>query len=629
MNHPLRFHILGIALVSVLAVFACSDDDGPTGGGTTDTTPPGVASITAADANHVEVVFSEAVTRASAEDTDNYTIILGTPHPVAQRKSGAAAGGTVSVFAASLQSDNKTVILSTGTMTATGYTLSINGVSDTHGNVIEEQLNEGFQGSNAADNTPAVITHRVPAPNATGVPIAVVIEVDFSEQVQFGSVDAGFSMSDGTNVVDVTLFTEDSVHFTASHDPLDLNTNYTIELTGVLDNSGNVTPDAEWTFRTTNVADTSPPTLVSSTPAHLTLNVDVNSNLSLTFSEPIEQNEFLPLLTPEVDGTATWSNGGKTVTFDPFNPLLDDTQYLLAIFPGNVQDLSGNPNTSLVSVVFTTGAALEMGSIAGTIAGDPNSDTADDPTGAFAVAATGFLFGSGNFTVQAVTTVAGNNTYNLMRLADDTYYPLCVLDSNDDEFLDPLSGDAIGFYGIDFVGGDVSEDSVVVSGGTVSGINFPLYDPTSVLGAVSYKGFYADETHNIYVGLFETAGFDPNTSEPIVGTVTDWPNNPFYFISSLEVGPIPDGNYYIGAFLDANDSGTFEPAFDPAGLFGGAPPTAINLSNGNDAFEKNFMLVDPIPGASTTSARWPTSPHLPWLRTLGEKVRQAQLAQQK
>ena len=70
----------GLALLMFGA--GCSSDDSPTGGGNTDTTPPGIASVTAIDKRQLTVTFTEAVSKATAERGDNYVIIEQSPPPV-------------------------------------------------------------------------------------------------------------------------------------------------------------------------------------------------------------------------------------------------------------------------------------------------------------------------------------------------------------------------------------------------------------------------------------------------------------------------------------------------------------------------------------------------------------------
>lgn len=85
-----------------------------------DTSPPTLVSANAPGGNSVSVVFSEALNEAGAETGGNYSI-----------------NGGVSVSSATLQGDNKTVLLSTSALTQnTTYTLTVNNVEDLNNNEI-------------------------------------------------------------------------------------------------------------------------------------------------------------------------------------------------------------------------------------------------------------------------------------------------------------------------------------------------------------------------------------------------------------------------------------------------------------------------------------------------------------
>lgn len=246
MKTRLQFHVLIAAFVAATALIACSDDDnGPAGPG--DTTPPAVSTVTAEDASHINVRFSESIDRESAETTGNYTIVeSGTPIT-------AAPGDPVAIVSATLDNDQRTVVLTTGVaMTATGYDLTINGVADTDGNVITADVQKHFQGSAAPDDTPAEIVYHDPASGETGVPPAEPIQITFSEPVPTATVEAGLDLLlNGTTPVPVVITTTDNVHFTV--EPvlaLNANSQYVIEVTGIQDMTGNVTPETQWTFHT-------------------------------------------------------------------------------------------------------------------------------------------------------------------------------------------------------------------------------------------------------------------------------------------------------------------------------------------------------------------------------------------
>ena len=136
---------------------------------------------------------------------------------------------------------------------------------------------------------------------------------------------------------------------------------------GAMDWAGNGLASAPvtWNFTTTTAADNTPPTLVSSTPTNGSTNVVVSVNLVLTFSEAIDQNSLQDVfISPDIgDGVPVWSNGGRTVTFDPDTDMMDDTQYTFSIVPGDVRDLAGNGTTEIIQIVWSTGSNFESGGI--------------------------------------------------------------------------------------------------------------------------------------------------------------------------------------------------------------------------------------------------------------------------
>ncbi len=78
-----------------------------------DTTPPTIVSATATGPTSLEVLFSEAVALASAQTVANYSINSG-----------------VNISAAVLGADTRTVTLTTSTLLAGNYTLTVNNVTD-------------------------------------------------------------------------------------------------------------------------------------------------------------------------------------------------------------------------------------------------------------------------------------------------------------------------------------------------------------------------------------------------------------------------------------------------------------------------------------------------------------------
>jgi len=624
------------AVLLAFALAACGDDDNTAA--PNDTTPPGVSTVTPVDDHHIDITFSEQVTKSSAEDESNYAI---TPAPIpVSPKGGAAAAGGITVAGATLKGDNKTVTISTqSSMAGLNLQVTVHDVSDMTGNKIGEAgLVKPFTGSNTTDETPPSVVSHAPLANATNIVINATVVVHYSEAIQSASslwfagpgagVASGNLPASAQGGVSFSQNIDGSTLTLTLNTPLAYSQLYTVTVNAT-DFAGNPSGTTQWSFTTSANTDHTPPTLVSTVPANLAAGVDVNADLSLTFSEAMDQENFLVELVPDPgDGVATWSNGGKTVTFNPAAALLDDTQYTFTIFPNGVFDLAGNGIVGVHTVQFTTASTLAGGSIGGTVTGDPGTG-ANDPTGEQLIVADGNPFSSA-VNVFGSATVAGNNTYNVLYLPDHLYYVITVMDTNHDGDLDPSSGDAVGGFGVDVANGDLDPDSIAVVGGAhVTGKNFAMYDPTTASGTVTYNGT-AKGDYPIYVGLFDTNGFSI-TDEPLAATDAFGPEHDWLYNSgegALAGGPFVEGNYYIGAFMDINSSGSFEPLVDPAGFYGGLPaPTAVNLTNGADRTNIVIPISDPAPGLvvrGTASVVWPKAKPNASFQRLVDFVRQSQ-----
>lgn len=598
-----RITMLGSAgfLVMLLTIIACSDDDNPADSGPADTAPPSVSSVTAVDAQHIDVVFNEPLDRSSAEQAVNYSIIEGAGIAQALRES-ESPGDTLAVWALALKADQRTVSLTVDAMTVVPYDMSIVGVEDASGNGITTPVSKSFTGSTDADVTPPELAYRVPKPNAKDVPIAAPLSLVFSEAITYDSFVGGVDWtSSGGNVPFIVLSYDMGVHIEVVPDsPLQPGTKYTVTLAGLQDESGNTMPSVSWSFTTTSNVDATPPTFVSSSPADGQTQVSIYTDISMTFSEPIDQMEGWISIAPDiVIGDVSWLDGGKTFVIQLAEPLFDDQQYVITILPDGVKDLAGNGIREGVVVRFTTGNALATGRISGILGGDPLSEDANDPTGAYAIA-----FTEGFFVISGFDVVASNDTYDLTNLDDGVYWPWAIMNSNNNDVLDIDDGDAFGAYGMDLRIYDETEDSVVVAGGGhVGGVNFPLFDPSAITGTLSYDGVHSDGYYYVGIGLFDADDFDP-TGEPLFGGYAYWPNDTQWWVHTLD--GLPDGRYYIGAYMDVNESSSYEPGIDPAGFYGGDTPTLVWVQKGRDFLNLVIVLEDPsTPTSFQAGAKWP------------------------
>ncbi len=583
-----------LSLVAGIIAFAGCDDGSPADGDIADTTPPTLEDVVAFDWSHLEVRFNEDVNRETAEYAKNYLIIGEETIPV--------GSDTIRVDSAALRPDKRTVFLTAGgTMAEPDYDLRVIGVRDASGNQIRKAAVVNFTSAHNFDYLPPDIVRIDPPPGATGVGIGQSVVIRFSEVTdvdQFEWASAGGSVRFLANMHGLN-------HILRALEPLSLGTEYTIRMSGVHDRSFNDAPDTLWTFTTTSLADQTPITLVSSVPADLTTNVASHTHLSLTFSEAVDRASAWIAVDPDPgDSLATWSNDGRTLTLDPVLPLLANQHYAITIAPGHVTDLAGN-GIELVSIRFTTSGALATGSIAGKITGDATSDYAYDPSGATVVASENYLLYFSSYDAAGADEVTANHAYSVDHLSNGSYFLIAFLNTNGDDWFNPELGDAFGAYGVDVEIGDREADSVTIAGGgQVSAVDFTLHDPSAAWGWIDYEGRYVDEELPIYIGLYDTTAFDPQ-SPPDVTTYAYWPDGIYWIVSTM-YGSLLDGTYFAGAFLDVNRNTTFDVGIEPVGFYGGESPTPIGLEKGGDGLDLVVELRDPpLTATASTAVTWP------------------------
>jgi hypothetical protein len=145
--------------------------------------------------------------------------------------------------------------------------------------------------------------------------------------------------------------------------PLANGTNYTLNVTtGVKDLAGNaMAAQFNSAFTTVLVADNTAPTIVSRTPGNGATGVSVGTNVSVIFSEPMQQATITTTnitLTPTgggaaIAGTMTYDAGTNTATFDPTNDLENNKSYTITVTTG-VKDVAGNALAAQSTSTFTT-----------------------------------------------------------------------------------------------------------------------------------------------------------------------------------------------------------------------------------------------------------------------------------
>lgn len=584
-----------MVIAAIALVLTGCGDDGLTGGEFVDPTPPLIAELIPVDLYHVDIVFDQDVNPASAEDPSHYALA-----ELAPTAASSAPGDPIYIAAAVLQSDRKTVSLATfQSMSGLELTLSVTGVADVDGHA-NGDVRKSFVGSDMPDDDPPLIVSSTPLADATDAPIGTSVTIRFSEWIDDDTFREGVTWT--STVGPVRWFFDygigkNSTYGIYTPDLLQYDTAHTVVISGVKDKSGNIMPDATISFTTTDVPDATPPTLVSSVPQDGATHVDEDTQVSLTFSEPINRHDFRFEQVPDIIlGAGTWSNGDRTVTYTQrdWDPLVNNRQYRLIVYPGGVFDLGGNTLAQYYTVTFSTGPVLEEGSVEGEIVGDAGTGAAD-PTGAVVFAE--------SFWSLALTSVEAEDTYEVTNLERGGYYVRAYLDTNHDGLISVFWGDALGGYGVDPATGDLELELVLVADSRHErGVDFQIHDPTAVSGIVSYSGEVHDKP--IGLGLFDNETDAINLTNPVATTRAWWPYSEDWVFNEFFQG-FAEGDYYVAAYIDADSSGAYEPGTDPAGVYGGfASPIRLHMANGLDYFDVDIP-VELAPASISARVTWP------------------------
>jgi methionine-rich copper-binding protein CopC len=213
----------------------------------------------------------------------------------------------------------------------------------------------------ASDTTPPTITNRSPAPGATGVAVASNVTATFNEAVQAGSIVLELRGPNSTLVP--AAVTYDQTSRTATLNPtadLAASTSYTATVSGATDTAGNqMAAPVSWSF-TTAAGDTTPPTVTGRSPAAGATGVAVASNVTATFSEPVQSGTISFTLTgpggTSVAAAVSYDGPSETATLNPNADLAASTSYTATV--SGARDTAGNQMTAPVTWSFTTvGAA--------------------------------------------------------------------------------------------------------------------------------------------------------------------------------------------------------------------------------------------------------------------------------
>lgn len=390
---------------------------------------------------------------------------------------------------------------------------------------------------------------------------------------------------------------------------------YTLMVEGVKDTDGNsMSSPVVVPFAGTIDPDVTPPEIVASIPPNGAVNVDLDTRISISFSEPMTAEYLRFVFVPDGHlNQGVWDNDGRTWETSLATPLADNVQYWIGIRSYSGSDLAGN-ELMPYSIHFSTGNSLLRGGISGKVVVGGN-----DAAGAYIT-----TYDSHGDT-QGWDVSGSDGAYELVHLHDDTrYYVHAFLEANGNpDDLDPSMGDAFGAYGADLPNGDLAADTITVSGAVVTNRDFPITDVSAIAGHVVYEGMYSgDWRYQIVAGIFSVETFDPDNPDAVTIAIPE-----FSFVSYFDMPPT--GKFYLGAYVDVDNNDAYDAGIDPVGFYGGDSLIELTIANGSDIKGIVFEVEDPVLGArrngsSTSSWRVPKSkPHDDLLDRISKAARDA------
>jgi hypothetical protein len=207
----------------------------------------------------------------------------------------------------------------------------------------------GTTSDGGIDQTAPTLVRTVPPNSATRVPLDSSVAIDFSEELITSTLrlsstpPVSFSLSSWTPEAHRAVFSASS--------PFAQDTAYTVSVEGQ-DLAGNALSGTHsFTFTTVGPApDTTPPTLVDSSPSDGAIGAPREGSITLTFSEPmnkasVESAFFIAVSSTSIAGSFSWNPAGTQAVFDPNTDFAYGTTVQWSLTNG-ATDLAGNTLSS-------------------------------------------------------------------------------------------------------------------------------------------------------------------------------------------------------------------------------------------------------------------------------------------
>lgn len=329
-----------------------------TTGASQDTTAPTVTFTVPANGS-TDVPTSGNLAVSFSEAMDPLTITTAT---FTLNRGSVSISGTV-VYAGTTAIFNPNAALTANTL----YTATMsNAAADLAGVRLAEDFVWNFTTGASLDTSVPRVTFTSPASGGTGSSLSGNIAATFSELMDPTTLNADtFTLSLGSTLIPGTVNYAGLTTIFNPSSSLLANTTYTAAISNeVSDLAGNtLADDYVWSFTTGAALDTTSPSVTFTDPVDDAVDVPVNKQLAVSFSEAMNPST-VTTATITLDQGATRILGsvvyaGNAAIFSPLGELAPNTTYTAAVWM-EAEDLAGNGMEADYVWSFTTGAALDQ-----------------------------------------------------------------------------------------------------------------------------------------------------------------------------------------------------------------------------------------------------------------------------
>lgn len=190
--------------------------------------------------------------------------------------------------------------------------------------------------------------------------------------------------------------------------------------------------------------DTTPPSVVASTPEDGTVNVDRDISVEIAFSEYIDRGSVEQALsvTPALDAPLDVDIGGRSVTVHFPEPLRDSTTYILTL-DTNLRDTRNVELDAPITLAFSTGPTINRGQMSGRVV-QPDAGDPQEGIDVYAYLVTDSTADGRPILPDSLparpdyrTQTGSDGQFQFDYLREDPYYVVALMDNNRDRQPDP------------------------------------------------------------------------------------------------------------------------------------------------------------------------------------------------